>query len=284
MRNNEKRLGQGLPGPQPNDGPAAHQQAAPLAFVVPTEFVELPSRGIFYPSGHPLHGEETIEIKFMTAKEEDILTSATLIKKGIVLERLIDNLILDVRIKATDLFVGDRNAIMVAARKSAYGRSYETKISCPSCGKESEEEYDLNDVEYTGQCFDEDFLNNKKITIDNQAGIFQVDLPKSNVTVGLRLLTGRDELNLAQAKKQKTEETIVTDTLMSVIATVAGSSDKFAIKNFVYTMPAMDSKFIRNIYAELVPNIEFKRAFACLECYLVTDLEVPFTAAFFWPE
>ena len=284
MRNNEKRLGQVLPGPQPGDAPAAHQQGTPLAFVVPTEFVELPSRGAFYPYGHPLHGEDTIEIKFMTAKEEDILTSSTLIKKGIVLERLIDNLLVDQRIKASDLFVGDRNAIMIAARKSAYGRSYETKVTCPSCGNQSEEEYDLDDVNNVGQCFDDDFLKENKIIIDRQTGTFQVELPKSSITIGLKLLTGRDELNLAQVRKQRTEEAIVTDTLMSVIATVAGSQDRLAIKNFVDSMPAMDSKFIRNIYGKLVPNIEFKRSFACLECYYVTDLEVPFTAAFFWPE
>lgn len=280
MRNNQRRVGPHTPG----ESPAPLAAVSQMAYAVPTEFVELPSEGKFYSADHPLYNQKTVEIKFMTAKEEDILTSSTLIKKGIVLERLIDNLLVDQRIKASDLFVGDRNAIMVAARKSAYGRSYETKISCPSCGKQSEEEYDLNDIENIGQCFDQEFLKENKIVVDTQTGTFQVELPRSNISVGLRLLSGRDELNLAQIKKQRTEEAIVTDTLMSIVATVAGSQDRLAIKNFIDSMPAMDSKFIRNIYAKLVPNIEFKRSFACLECYYVTDLEVPFTAAFFWPE
>ena len=283
MRNNERRLGMG-PGPQPDDIAGACQQGSPLAFVVPTEFVELPSRGVFYPEGHPLHGEDTIEIRFMTAKDEDILTSATLIKKGIVLERLIDNLIVDNRIKTSNLFVGDRNAIMVAARKSAYGRLYETSITCPSCGHSSDEEYDLDEIKYIGQCFDEEFLKENNVNINPEFGIFELQLPRSGVTVGLRLLAGRDERQLVQARKQRVEETNITDVLYSIVVSVNEVNDNITIKNFVESMPAMDSKYLRSLYSKLIPNIDFSRFFTCSKCYHAVDLEVPFTAAFFWPE
>ena len=104
-----------------------------FSFVVPTEFVELPSQGKFYPQTHPLYGQDSIEIRQMTAKEEDILTSKTLIKKGVALDRVVDNLIVDKRIKQDSLLVGDKNAIIIAMRVSGYGNEYNTRVVCPSC-------------------------------------------------------------------------------------------------------------------------------------------------------
>ena len=103
-----------------------------FAFVVPTEFVELPSGGRFYADGHPLHGVESIEIRQMTAKEEDILTSRTLLKKGVALDRVIKNIIVDGRVDPDSLLVGDRNAIIVSMRVSGYGNDYTTKVACPA--------------------------------------------------------------------------------------------------------------------------------------------------------
>ena len=115
MRDNEERFSS-LAGMEPS---AAAQQATvagggQLNFASPTEFVELPSRGRFYPPSHPLHNKETVEIKFMTAKEEDILTSKALIKKGIAVDRMLQSLIVDKSIKVEDLLVGDKNALVVA--------------------------------------------------------------------------------------------------------------------------------------------------------------------------
>jgi len=97
----------------------------PMDFVTPTEFVDLPSLGK-YPEGHPLKGKESIEIKYMTAKDEDILTSRSLLKKGMAIDRLINNLIKDQNIDPAHLYIGDRNAIIIHARASAYGTDYKT--------------------------------------------------------------------------------------------------------------------------------------------------------------
>jgi hypothetical protein len=104
-----------------------------FSFVAPTEFVELPSEGKFYASDHPLYNQKTIEIKQMTAKEEDILSSMTLIKNGVALERLLESVIIDKSIKPETLLLGDRNAIIIAARVSGYGMEYRTEIRCPNC-------------------------------------------------------------------------------------------------------------------------------------------------------
>jgi len=90
----------------------------------PTEVVDLPSQGLLYPKDSPL-SSGTIEIKYMTAREEDILTSANLIKKGIVIDKLLEALIIDKSIKLDDMLLGDKNAILIASRILAYGKDYE---------------------------------------------------------------------------------------------------------------------------------------------------------------
>ena len=107
----------GIPNPAKNNNPL-------LNFAVPTEIVELPSKGLFYPKGHALHNKDTIEIRFMTAKDEDILTSPALLRKGLALERMLQNLILEDGVNSEDLLVGDRNALLVAARITGYGKEY----------------------------------------------------------------------------------------------------------------------------------------------------------------
>ena len=93
----------------------------------PTEVVDLPSQGLLYPKDSPL-SSGTIEIKYMTAREEDILTSANLIKKGIVIDKLLEALIVDKSIKLDDMLLGDKNAILIASRILAYGKDYEVEV------------------------------------------------------------------------------------------------------------------------------------------------------------
>ena len=121
MARNRERVGAQKINNDPPPQALGNNEAAPFSFVVPTEFVELPSEGRYYPEGHPLHNQETIEIKHMTAREEDLLTSRALLKKGVALERLLDSVIINKNIRAADLLVGDRNAILIAARISGYG-------------------------------------------------------------------------------------------------------------------------------------------------------------------
>ena len=108
--------------------PTTPAAPASLSYVTPTEFVELPSRGKFYSTDHPLHGKEVIEMRYMTAKDEDILTSPALLKNGIAINRLIENLIVDKNIAIDSLLVGDKNAIILAARISGYGEQYNVKV------------------------------------------------------------------------------------------------------------------------------------------------------------
>jgi hypothetical protein len=122
-------------------------QAAPVEQKLdfPTEYIDLPSEGHFYPLSSPLSSGR-IQLKYMTAREEDILTNQNLIKKGVVLDELLKALIVSPGVKLEDILIGDKNAIFVAARRLAYGDEYPAKITCPKCGEENEVKINLADL------------------------------------------------------------------------------------------------------------------------------------------
>ena len=155
MSRNQDRLGLDNT-PTQDETPAATTAAVGLgvpgdsgapsfSWSVPTEFVELPSEGLFYPPGHPLHNEKTVEIRFMTAKEEDILTSRSLLKAGVALDRMLQNTLINKSIDVNSLLIGDKNALLVAARRTGYGPEYATSVNCPNCGAQVEHTFDISE-------------------------------------------------------------------------------------------------------------------------------------------
>ena len=278
MRNNQKRLRRA-----PRAEAVTSAQATPsLGFVSPTEFVELPSRGEFYPEDHPLHKQETVEIKFMTAKDEDILSSQALLKKGLAIDRLLESLmVLDV--DARTLLLGDRNAMLIAARISGYGSEYNFLSSCKSCFARNEVNYNLSLSDTTGECFNEKFLRKNEIVYDEAMGTLDLTLPVSGVRIGLSPVDGYGEKQLT-SENQGNENSIITSVLSSFIVKVNDETDFDSVMNFIEAMPAKDSKFIRNLYPKLVPNVKMSHSYLCSECGTLNEQEVPLTAAFFWPE
>ena len=277
MRNNERRTG----APSPAPAGLNQQQGDSLSFVVPTEFVELPSRGQFYPEGHPLCGKDTIEIKFMTAKEEDILSSTTLLKKGLAISRLLQNLMVDKTIDADSLLSGDRDAIMIAARVSSYGPAYETNVFCSNCNASNNYVFDLKNAAMNEECFDNDMLQQKEIVFDSETKTFDLVLPQTGASVKLKLLSAADELK--EEDLEKTKDNLITTTLLTFVSSIDGHTDKLTLKKFIESMPASDSRHIRKAYSKLVPKIGLSENFVCSACGDKKELEVPFKADFFWP-
>ena len=278
VRNNEDRTAAKTGGD--TDSPEIMgPSAGPFSFVAPTEFVDLPSKGEYYSEGHPLHNQDSVEIRYMTAKDEDILTSRSLLKKGLVIDRLIQNLLVDKSIRTEDLLIGDKNAIIVAARATGYGSEYKTKVTCPSCAEFVEHTFDLSEATINTT----DATSEMKKT-DNAT--FVVRLPKLNVDVEVKLLTGKDEKHLtklsATKKKHKLEESLLTDQFKQFIVSVNGDRDGTAIAMLVDNMPAFDSRFLRHEYHSVVPNIDLAQEFECAGCGFEQEMEVPFTADFFW--
>ena len=282
-RNNNDRLGAHQPASGPSPSQMIQNENPGFSFVVPTEFVELPTGGRYYPENHPLHNQESIEIKQMTAKEEDMLTSQTLLRKGVALERVLSSLIMDKSINTDTLFVADKNAIIIATRISGYGNEYLTNVNCPQCTVAQKYSFDLNSVKvYNGE--DRDELG----VTDNDNGTFSVILPKTEVNVTFRLLTGHDEKLLVSGmekdKKSKTHERNVTRQIAYMVLAVNGDSSPQSIQYFVENIPAIDARHLRTAYKAASPNIDLTQTFVCSECDHEQDMEVPLSADFFWPD
>ena len=216
----------------------------------------------------------------MTAKEEDMLTSRTLLKKGVALDRVIASIIVDKSIDPDSLLVGDRNAIIVATRVAGYGHIYETKVSCPSCGTNQQYSFDLNQANVTNGSDARD-LGVKF----NDDGTFNVVLPVTNVDVCFRLLNGRDEktfLNGMQADKKTKNEKNITRQLAAIIVSLNGDSSVQAKQYFIDNVPSLDSRHLRLSYRLAAPNIDLTQQFECTECGHEQEMEVPLSADFFW--
>jgi hypothetical protein len=285
-RNNADRLGAPHPdAPEIPDTLFEDQKPDPLSFITPTEFVPLPSEGLFYTPGHPLSGQDSVEIKFMTAKEEDLLTSRSLIEKGIVLDRLIDSLLVNRQTRSRDLLVCDRNAILIQARASGYGYDYKTTIACRNCGQQDSYKYDLNEALIKGPRTADELTELSVAVLED--GTFNVQVPNSPVDVQFRLLTGHDEKammdNAERRRKKKLPERNVTDMLNYMIVSVMGHEDRETIAKYVDSLPMRDSRFLRKAYESVSPSIELRKEFVCVNCDHTDDITFPFTTDFFWP-
>ena len=239
----------------------------------PSEVIDLPSKGKVYPKGSPLTSGK-LEIKYMTAREEDILTSQNLIKKGAVVEKLLDSLIITPGVSQNDLILGDKNAVMVAASILAYGPEYNATINNPDTGEKIQHVFNLADCPF------------KEISDDIKSNEFEFELPVSKNSIKFKLLTGKEEKQIEQELKsiQKTGSLIspeLTTRLKYSIISVDGETDKNKIGNFVQNMLSRDSLFIRNKMKDVSPDIELKQ-----EMEIggeMVEVDIPLTIEFFWP-
>ena len=283
MARNKSRTGAKKASTAATPGSPMGAPGGQLIFETPTEFVELPSQGRFYPSDHPLHNAETIEIKHMTAKEEDILASRTLLKKGLALDRLIQSVICDKSIDPSTLLVGDKNAILIAARETGYGEEYDTQVMCPACNNISRITCNLDDraISHGGT------YNGEEVEFTAN-GTFPCHLPALNMTVELRLLTGKEENYLARLIKGKKEknlpESSLSDLMRMIIVSVEGHTDGPTLSKLVEMMPARDARLLREVYTSVIPTVTLQHDFSCPACDHEGILEAPLNAEFFWPK
>lgn len=278
MRNNLERIGANTEVQNGDPLPQAPTDQA-LNFIVPTEHVSLPSKGKFYPPNHPLRDKETIEVKQMTAKEEDILTSRNLLKKGLALDKLIQSIIVDKKINTDSITIEDRSAIILAARISAYGADYNTTVTCPSCNEKSKNSFNLLEK------LDAVDKVEHNIVVDN-FGLITLILPATKWVVKCRALNGYDEkavMRLSETKKSSNAgDSLLIEQLKMMIVSINDAMDKEVIETAINSMPARDSRYLRNTYQEVLKGIDMRHSFSCPKCEYVGELEVPMTADFFW--
>jgi len=246
------------------------QQEKPQ-FKFPTETVELPSKGLLYPEDHPL-ASGTIEMKYMTAKEEDILTNQNYISQGIVLDKLLQSLIVT-KVKYDDLFVGDKNAIMIASRILGYGKDYE---------------FEYNGEDHT---IDLTTLENKQIDeslFTRGQNEFEFELPFSKTLVTFQLMNGHLEKKVEQEIKglkkiNKTASPDLSTRMKHLITSVDGNRDTKTIRDFVDNyLLARDSRSLRQHVADFQPDID-------LEITIISQgedkvIDIPIGVNFFFPD
>mgnify|MGYP003673146167 CR=1 FL=1 len=240
-------------------------------FKFPTETIELPSKGLIYPEDNPLSSGK-IEMKYMTAKEEDILSNQSYIENGTVLDKLLKSLIVS-KVNYNDLIVGDKNAVMIAARVLGYGKDYE--------------------FEYKGERVTVDLsqLDNKpfdETSISQGQNEFSYTLPNSGTIITYKLLTHKDEMAIEAElrglkKLNKNASPDVSTRLKYMILSVNGDSDRKVVREFVdiYFL-AQDARSFRKHVANHQPDVELTTQVDLITG--VEDIDIPITVNFFWPD
>ena len=248
--------------------------------IVPTEVIELPSKGMFYPEGHPLSSGK-IEMKYMTAKEEDILSSQNLIKQGVVIDKLLQSLIVT-KINYNDLLTVDKNAVFIAARILAYGKDYDVEISCPNCGEKSKHVVDLGE-------FEDKEVDWSGFQHGQTTHTFELPISKAKLT--LKFLTHGDEKKIEEAvkgyKKMSKMSGIdpeLSTRLKHLIVAVDGNEDRGVINKFVDNMLSRDSLALRTHLKGITPDIDTTFDYECPHCqYEQQKMAMPIGVTFFWP-
>ena len=234
--------------------------------------VTLPSKGLLYPEGNPLKKGE-VEMKYMTAREEDILTNQNLIENGTVIDKLLQSLIIT-PINYNDLLVGDKNAILIAARILGYGSDYA--------------------FEYKGERFNIDLtkIDDKSLNeslISEGKNEFSFELPSSKINITFKLLTHGDEVSIANEIKglkkiNKNSTTDISTRMKYIITSINGDYEKKTIREFVDTkLLARDSRALRKYIAEVQPDVDLSHEYEDNKGNLV-KIPIPIGINFFWPD
>jgi hypothetical protein len=255
----------------------------------PTEIIDLPSKGLVYAKDNPLSTGK-IEMKYMTAKEEDILTTQSYIKDGSVLDRLFQSLIISngegQPIKYVDLVSGDKNAIMIAARVLGYGKDYEVEIQDPFSNNKQKDIIDLTQFE------NKEYDGSAQVELHKNE--FEFTLPTSNRKITFMAMTESkdrkvkhevEEIKKANRKLKDETSRELTTRLKAMILSVDGDHEQRTINHFVDNeLFAVDSKALRGYINEVIPDIDLTWEFVSEETGERREMLLPMDVTFFWPK
>ena len=246
-------------------------------FRFPTEVIDLPSKGLVYPESSPL-SSGTIELKYMSAREEDILTNSNFIEKGIVIDKLLQSLIVT-KIDYNELITGDKNAILFAARILGYGASYDIEIT-DKFGKRIPVNIDLSKLE--NKKIDESLFTPGK----NE---FDFILPQSKITVTFKLINASDEKAIADEikglKKAFPNDSFdVTTRLKHTIVAMNGDKNVEKIRGFVDNMLITDTRALRKYVNDITPDLLTNFDYVDSKGDVVEGVSIPMNINFLYPD
>lgn len=239
-------------------------------FQFPTEVIDLPSKGLLYPEDSPLSSGK-VEMKYMTAREEDILTNVNYLEQGIVIDKLLESLVVS-KIDHNELLIGDKNALLIAARVLGYGKDY--------------------DIEYLGKPYTVDLSELKLKELDESLfekgkNEFEFTLPTTNTIIKFKLLTQGDETKINEEIKglQKIDKNASyenTTRLKHMILSVDGDTDNGKIRQFVdnYFL-ARDSRVFRAYAVSIQPDVDLT---FYPEGGPEGGVDIPIGINFLWPD
>ena len=258
-------------------GLGAQPQFQTKSYPFPTEVISLPSKGLCYPEASPLSKGE-ITIKLMTAKEEDILTSSNLIRKGLVIDKLLESIVVEPGVALGDLLIGDKNAILIATRVLAYGPEYNVTVNDPVENEPVETKVDMGKLSIKE-------VDESKLNRQNE---YPFVLPQSNVPIKFKLLTHADELainkDIEAAEKTLKQGNEVTTRLRRIILEVDGNRDVGFISSFVVNqLRAADSRALRKYIQEITPDMDLTFDYTSPFTGEKEALRVPIGLDFFYP-
>jgi len=259
---------------------AIARAAAASTFDFPTEIVDLPSKGLLYAIDSPLSSGK-VEMKYMTAREEDILTNPTLISQGKALDKLFQALIVGngdgMPVNAAELTLGDKNAVMIAARVLGYGPEYAIKVNVPGTGESFSHTVDLTEIANAG--IDESLYNN--------TNRFEFVLPIGKQVIEYKILTSDEEVeiaNLLEKQALRGHSKGITTRLKYQILSVNGNADKSYVDKFIDNeLIARDSLQLRTRIAEITPDIDLTVQVDNAEYNYSGRVMLPIGLDFFWP-
>jgi hypothetical protein len=239
----------------------------------PTEEVSLPSKGLIYSPDSPL-AKGAVEMKYMTAKEEDILTNETYIKKGTVIDKLLQSLIVS-PINYSDLVIGDKNALLVAARVLGYGKDYSFEINGET------HTIDLTELE------DKELDSEHLIKPNHNEFTFTLPVLKKEIT--FKLLTHSDERKIEEElkglKKMKQEAGELTTRLKYMILSIDGDYERKTVRQFVDNqLLARDSRALREYIKEIQPDVDMTFEYEDEDGEIQRGVNVPLNINFLWPD
>ena len=257
------------------------QQAQPTQpqYQFPTEEVTLPSKGLLYPEGSLLKSGK-VTMKYMTAKEEDILTNQNYIKNGTVIDKVLESIIID-KIDLDSILVGDKNALLVAARILGYGSEYNFNYPHPESGENEEVSVDLTEAE------DKFFDVSKMINGKNE---FEFELPISKINLTFKMLTQGDDKKIEQELKglkkiNKNSSPQLTTRLKHTILSVNGDYSTKTVREFIdNNFLARDSRPFREYASSIMPDIDLDFDINFEDGASVEGVSIPINVNFFWPD
>ena len=243
----------------------------------PTEVISLPSKGLVYPESSPLSLGE-ITVKLMTAKEEDILTSTNLIRKGIVLDKLLESIIVDSSININDLIIGDKNAILISSRILAFGPEYGVTINDPNENEPVEVKVDMSQLKIKE-------IDESKLNRNNE---YEFTLPKTKTPIKFKIMTHGDEIavnkDIEASEKITKQGNDIQARYRRLITEINGNREIGYISNYVANqLLAADSKALRKHISEMSPDVDLNFDYTSPFTGETEALKVPLGINFFYP-